>query len=98
VAPDRRANIRLRHPGVAKLRFNSDIEDNYSFARIDDAGGVNTGTTQDGIRVARSNTAGPRYFTADIRNVAAQAKAVILEGASGESVSTAPVIRSRASP
>jgi hypothetical protein len=79
-------------PGVARLRFNGDTGSNYSYARTDDAGALNTGTSQDGIRVARTVTAGPRYFTVNIRNVAAQSKVVILEGTSGESALEAPVI------
>jgi hypothetical protein len=76
-----------------KLRFNGDTGTNYSWARSDGVAAVTTGTAQDGIRVAQTTITGPRYFTANVRNVSAQAKVVIVEGASGsESAGTAPTI------
>ncbi|MDQ2978974.1 MAG: hypothetical protein M3R62_07120 [Acidobacteriota bacterium] len=78
---------------TARLRFNGDTGNNYSYARTDDDGGLNTGTAQSGIRVADTSITGPRYFTANVRNVSAQGKTVILEGASNsESAATAPTI------
>lgn len=79
--------------GTARLRFNGDVATNYSYARSDEVAAVTTGTSQSGIRMAQTVITGPRYFTADVRNVLAQAKVVILEGASGsESAGTAPTI------
>ncbi len=78
---------------IASLRYNGDTGNNYSFARIDDDGGLRTGTTQSGIPVADTSITGPGYFTANVRNVATQGKVVILEGASNsESAGTAPTI------
>jgi hypothetical protein len=58
-----------------------------------DSVAVDTTTGDSGIRVAQTGITGSRYFTANVRNVAAQAKVVILEGSSGsESASTAPTI------
>ena len=78
---------------TASLRFNGDTGSNYSYARHDNNGPVNSGTSQTGIRVANSTITGPHYFTASVRNVSSQAKVVILQGASGsESASLAPTI------
>jgi hypothetical protein len=78
---------------TARLRFNGDTGTNYTYARSDGVAAVTTGTTVDGIRVAQTTITGPRYFTANVRNVSAEGKVVILEGASGsESAATAPTI------
>jgi hypothetical protein len=79
--------------GIAKLRFNSDTGTNYAFARSDGNANVTSTTSTDGIRVAQTSTTASRYFTANVRNVSSQGKAVILEGSSAsESAGTAPTI------
>lgn len=78
---------------TARLRFNDDTGANYSFRRQDNNSATSSGTAQSGISVAQASITGSNFFSADIRNLATQAKTVVLEGMSGsESASVAPTI------